>query len=180
MGGYEVELTLNKGLDFIIRWEGPEVNESSGEPGGISKYGVSLTAYQEDGHSAATKDDIRNLTEADARLFYTRRAAAVRFSELSAGVDLAALNLAVTTGITGAAMILQMTVDIWPATGKFDDITVAALKAADPKIIIHAAGSAWLAWKARSDNTMTEWIRYQHGWINRDKDFRSTALGLLT
>jgi len=167
-------------LDFIIRWEGPEINESSGEPGGISKYGVSLTAYREGGHPNAGKDDIRALIEADARAFYTRRASLVRFADLPAGVDLAVLNLAVTTGMTGAALILQMTVDIWPATGKMDDATVAALKAADPKIIVHAAGSAWLAWKARSDTTLTEWGRYQHGWINRDRDFRSTALAMVT
>lgn len=171
--------TLPQALDFIIRWEGPEINESPGEPGGISKYGVSLMAYQEDSHPTATKDTIRNLSEADARAFYSRRAAKVRFSDLPSGVDLAALNLAVTTGITGAALILQMTVDIWLATGKFDDATVAALKAADPKTVVHAAGSAWLAWKARSDTTLTEWGRYQHGWINRDKDFRSTALALV-
>lgn len=170
---------LAPALDFIIRWEGPEINESAGEPGGISKFGVSLTAYREAGHPNATKDDIRNLTEADARAFYTVRAAAVRFDELPAGVDLAALNLAVTCGVTGAAIILQMTVDIWPNTGKFDDGMIAALKAADLKVLIHAAGSAWLSWKARSDTTLTEWGRYQHGWINRDKDFRSTALAMI-
>lgn len=173
-----MNINLQEALGFIIRWEGPEINESPGEPGGISKFGVSLTAYQEAGHKDATKDDIRNLTEADARAFYTVRAAAVRFDELPPGVDLAALNLAVTTGPTGAALILQMTVDIWPATGKFDDTTIAILKVADPKILVHAAGSAWLAWKARSDTTLTEWKKDQHGWINRDKDFRLTALKL--
>lgn len=170
--------SLDKSLDFIIRWEGPEINESPGEPGGISKYGVSLTAYQEAGHPHATKDDIRILTEENARAFYSVRAAAVRFDELPAGVDLAALNLAVTTGVTGAAIILQMTVDIWLSTGKFDDLTVSTLKGADGKLIVHAAGSAWLAWKARSDSTLTEWGKYQHGWINRDRDFRSTALAM--
>jgi lysozyme family protein len=173
-----MQSSIEQSLDFILRWEGPEINESPGEPGGISKYGVSLTAWQEAGHSGATKDDIRNLTEDQAREFYRHRAAAVRFGDLLPGIDLAVLNLAVTAGPTGAAIILQMTIDAWPASAAIDDATVAALNAADPKIIVHAAGSAWLAWKARGDSTMAGWHQHAHGWINRDRDFRATALAM--
>ena len=60
-----------------------------------------------------------------------------------------------------------------------DDATVAAMQRLDPVVAVHACGSAWLAWKARSDSTLTAWTKYQHGWINRDRDFRSTALGVL-
>lgn len=165
-------------IDFVIRWEGPEVNESPGEPGGISKYGVSLTAWQEAGHPLATKDDVRNLTEAQARDFYRHRAELVRFGDLRPGIDVAVLNLAVTVGPTGAAMILQMAIDAWPASAKMDDETVAALNAADPKIIVNAAGSAWLAWKCRGDATMAGWHQHAHGWLNRDIDFRKTALAM--
>src|ERR1700728_643532 len=100
-------------LDLIIQWEGPEINQSPTEPGGISKYGISLTTYADfckktdiDPPTFAT---ISALTETDARAFYQAAfLPTIRFDDLPTGVDVRLVDISVNLGLTGAIEMLEM------------------------------------------------------------------------
>src|ERR1700754_2262470 len=103
--------TLDKVVEYILEDEGPEVNESPDEPGGISKYGVSLNAlgdhYAARGLPRPSKDVVRNLTRDQAADFYRGEAEALRLNDLPPGVDYVVMNTAMTVGKAGAALVLQ-------------------------------------------------------------------------
>jgi len=95
-----------------------------------------------------------------------------------AGVDYRMADAAITLGETGACLILQMAMQMYPCSGIMDQATITAVKTADPKIIIAALDAAWLAWK--HGMTPTGWATYQHGWINRVIKVRDRALAMLS
>src|SRR6185436_2501632 len=103
---------LTATLDLILRWEGSDVNRSAREPGGISKYGISLTAYSDyckkSNLPVPTADDVANLSEDFARNFYGQYwLPQVRFDELPSGVDILMGDISVNSGIVGAIRLIQ-------------------------------------------------------------------------
>jgi lysozyme family protein len=156
-------------LDLIIRWEGPEVNISSQEPGGISKYGISLTTYadycKKNNLGIPTFDTISNLTESDARNFYSLVfLPAVRFNDLPTGVDVRLADIAVNLGITGGINQLQMVLGQYPLTGTLTDVQIQLLNTYDPSAVILALSAGWISNK----QTHTSWAIDGHGWTNRN------------
>lgn len=53
---------------FVLQQEGSQVTESPGDPGGLTKYGISLA-----NHPDLTADQIRNMTPEQARQIYLAR-----------------------------------------------------------------------------------------------------------
>lgn len=169
-------------LAYIDEDEGPEVNISSGEPGGGSARGLSLEVWneynKEHGIPAATLNDLHKVTaEIAGQVYSWRFLDPIRFDDLPAGIDYRMADAAITLGGTGACLILQMSLQMWPATGIMDQATLSAVKAADPKTVIASLNSAWLAWK--HGMTPTGWAKFGHGWTNRVKTVRDRALGML-
>ena len=177
---------MNATLDLIIRWEGNDVNTAPSEPGGISKYGISLTAYSDYckkmGKNPPVKDDVANLTEADARIFYEIYwLPQVRFRELPVGVDMRLADISVNSGIVGACKKLEMVLLQFPLTGKISDDLLKILNSYDPKMVVFALGAAWISAK----ETKPTWYdagggkSYGHGWSNRNIDVTQKSLGLI-
>lgn len=161
-----MQANLNQSLTYITGDEGPELNVSPGELGGASKWGVTLTVLSEARGKVCTVDDVAALTEDDANaIFSTRFAGPIHFDELPSGVDYRMLDCAVTLGITGSIEALQMCLAIWPATGKMDAATLAAVAAATPAVLVLQLDAAWLTWKRGL--TPTGWDLNGHGWTNR-------------
>jgi len=157
---------LTTALGYITGDEGPELNISPDEPGGASKWGVTLTDLSEVRGKVCTVDDVASLTQDDASQIYaTRFAVPIHFDELPSGVDYRMLDCAVTLGITGAIEALQMCLAMWPTTGIMDGSTQAAVNAATPAIMVLQLDAAWLTWKRGL--TPTGWSKYGHGWSNR-------------
>lgn len=160
--------TFAKCIPLILASEGSELNLSKSEPGGASKYGVSvdaLTDYNRTvGRPPATIDEVSGMTPDLAttvyRILFANR---VRFDELPAGVDYRVLDIAINLGVTGGARLLQVALGIWPVTGKFDDGTMVAVQDYTPNALIEMLGAAWLAKKFES----TGWAQSGHGWTNR-------------
>ena len=177
---------LNATLDLILRWEGNDVNTAPSEPGGISKYGISLTAYSDYckkmNIAVPTKDTIANLTEADARSFYGDYwLPQIRFNELPTGVDMRLADISVNSGIVGAIKKLEMVLLQFPLTGRISDDLLQRLNKYDSKIVVFALSAAWISAK----ETKPTWYdagggkSYGHGWSNRNIDVTDKALGLI-
>ena len=63
---------INEILDEIIQAEGRKYTNHPNDRGGPTKFGVTLRKYKELVDPEATELTIRNLTEAEARAFYSR------------------------------------------------------------------------------------------------------------
>jgi lysozyme family protein len=176
----DVLANLTTALDDIIESEGPEVNRGPSEPGGISKYGVSLEAFADYCKSSArpvpTADDIANLTEADARLFYTNAFLnRIRFAELPSGVDYRLADIEVNLGPTGGITALQLALGIWPMGTIMTDAILGAVGTVDSRQLIRALGGVWISKKY----TSASWSTYGHGWMNRDISSTQKAIAMV-
>ena len=174
-----MQVNLAQSLTYITGDEGPELNVSPDEPGGASKWGVTLTDLSEVRGKVCTVADVAALTQDDASQIYgTRFAVPIHFDELPGGVDYRILDCAVTLGVTGAIEALQMCLAIWPTTGTMDAVTLASVKAATPSVLVLQLDAAWLTWKRGL--TPTGWGKYGHGWINRVLNVRSRIAAMVT
>jgi lysozyme family protein len=157
---------LSKALTFITTDEGEELNVSPDEPGGASKWGVTLTDLSEVRGKACTVADVSALTQDDANAIYsTRFAVPIQFNVLPSGVDYRMLDCAVTLGITGSIEAIQMCLAMWPTTGAMDAATLAAVGKVTPAVLVLQLDAAWLTWKRSLEPN--GWETYGHGWNNR-------------
>jgi len=161
---------LAQTLAYINEDEGPEVNISASEPGGSSCHGVTMEVLQEynktHGIAVPTLDDMKAMTAALAgTIFQWRYLDALRFNELPTAIDYRLADAAISLGETGSCLIVQMALTMYPCTGIMDEATLAAIKGAEPIVILSALDAAWLAWK--HGLTSTGWSTFNHGWINR-------------
>lgn len=169
-------------LAWIDEDEGPEVNISTGEPGGGSARGLTIEVWNEynkaHGLPVATLADLSKVTATlSGQVFKWRYLDPIRFDELPTGIDYRMADAAISLGGTGACLILQMSMQMYPCTGVMDDATLAAVKVEDPQIMIAALDAAWLAWK--HGLTATGWGNFAHGWINRVVKVRDRALKMV-
>lgn len=171
-----MQANRTQALDYIDEDEGPEVNISAGEPGGGSARGLTVEVWNEynkaHGLAAVTVGDLGKVTaELSGSVFGWRFLDPIKFDDLPSGVDYRMADAAITLGATGACLIAQMSLAMWPATGIMDALTLAQIKAEQPIVLLRALDAAWLAWK--HGLTPTGWQKYGHGWVNRIIKIRS-------
>jgi lysozyme family protein len=148
-----VRENLDAALDLILKAEGGFAQRGN-EPGGAVNMGVSMTAYatwrKQNGDPAPTIDDLKAMPVAEAKAIYTADyAAPIRFDQLPAGLDYAALDAAVNEGVGWTKRFLA----------KPHPAPIAAM--CDQRL----AGK-----KARP-----EWTRFGKGWTSRIEGVRKIA-----
>lgn len=168
-------------LGYILEDEGPEFNVSPSEPGGASRYGVSVTALSDwnkrHGKPPATIADVGNMTSDLASLIYgADYLDRVQFDEITSGVDYRLADISVNLGTTGGVTTLQLALGMWPLTGIMDTATLAKVASVDPKALVMALSAAWIAKKHES----TSWHIYGHGWSNRCAAATQRAIAMVT
>lgn len=136
---------FDKVMPWVFEDEGG-VTISPDEPGGISTYGVSRTAYQEYLGRAVPMDEVKSLTKDKAAKFYREKFWGL-FPNLPAGLRYAAFDFAINSG---------------PATAK----KYAALHPT-----VDALCDARLAYLAKLANAK----KYLKGWTNRVERVRARA-----
>lgn len=171
-----MQSNLAQTLAWIDEDEGPEVNISPDEPGGGSARGLTVEVWNEynkaQGLPAVTVADLSKVTAAlSGQIFQWRYLDALRFNDLPSGIDYRMADAAITLGETGACLLVQMCLAMWPTTGIMDDATVNAIKGQTPIVLLTALDGAWLTWKRGL--TADGWGRYGHGWTNRIIKVRS-------
>lgn len=175
-------------LTSILRWEGSDLNTAPSEPGGASKFGVSvdfLTDYhKKHGWPRATIHDVSVLTNDDAMLIYNEMLLdPLQFDDLPSGVDFRLADLTTNLGMTGGPNLLQLCLGMYPLTGKIDKQTIDLVKSIDPKTLVIALSAAWIAVKHQSPNwgpnPPTTKTGFGHGWSNRNNAQRDDALALI-
>lgn len=169
---------------LLLESEGPELNIGGSEPGGASRYGISVDALTSHnarhGRRPATVEDIRQMTEEFAGAIYNEDFAdVIRFDELPAGVDYVMLNNCANLGVHGGVSLARAVFGFWQDGSVVDDALLTAIKSLSAEIAVRMLGAAWIAKKHESRNWYPSAITrtgYGHGWTVRylrvDRDAR--------
>lgn len=173
---------LETALDKIILAEGSAVNLSASEPGGGSKFGVSVTVLGEARGHPCTPDDLHTLKLDEAREIYAARfARPIRFDDWSAGVDYRLLDIAVNLGVRGGTNLMELVLGVWPLTGKITDGMISEAVRRGPVPMIYALSAAWIVKKRESSNWGPSAVTsrgYGNGWTNRNNAATLAALSM--
>lgn len=179
--------TWQGAIGLILASEGPELSvnppgtpRGQGEPGGASKYGVSVDAltdwHRRTGLPAATVSDVSRMTqELASDIYWGNYAVPIRYEELPAGVDYRLADISINLGVTGGAWLLQVTLGVWPLSNQITDDVLKEVLRQDPRVLTYALGAAWLSKKHEQPG----WVKSGHGWTNRAVRVTQDALKMI-
>jgi lysozyme family protein len=157
----------------VLRHEGGFAQHPS-DPGGATKYGITRATLSRWRGRDASVDDVRALTEAEAREIYLARYWNVlRCDELPLGVDLAVFDWGVNSGPARAARALQRLVGA-TVDGVIGRETIRAALRADSRATIDALCDDRLAWL----RGLETWETFGVGWSRRVEAVRAAALAM--
>jgi len=132
------------------------------DPGGATMKGVTLAVYQAF-KPGATKQDLRNITDADLKAIYRKGYwDKVRGDDLPAGVDMVVFDIAVNSGPRRAAEWLQEAVGA-TVDGIIGDQTVVLTQRADAASVIDALDKR----RDRFYRSLSTWTTFGKGWTSR-------------
>lgn len=160
-------------MDHIFRHEGGYVDHPS-DPGGATNMGVTIGTLRDYRGAAVTKDDVRNLTKAEAREIYRKRYwDLISGDELPSGIDLCTMDSAVNSGPSRGAKWLQRALGV-KADGRIGTVTLAAAESAEAAVIIERMCDDRMDFL----RSLSTWGTFGIGWTRRVEAVRSLALTL--
>lgn len=122
---------FNDCLDIVLSFEGG-YSDRADDPGKTTNLGITIAELARWRGHPVTKEDVANLTRAEAALIY--RAvywAPMQCDVLPSGIDLAVFDCAVNQGVGRAAKWLQSAAKV-TVDGQIGPRTLAAVNAAEP------------------------------------------------
>lgn len=160
---------------YLIGHEGGFANRSKkADPGGPTKYGITIATLAAWRGGRVTIDDVRNLTRDEARRIYKAQYwDAVRGDRLPAGLDYAVFDFGVNSGPGKAIRVLQDLLRV-KADGVIGLITLDALTAKDIPALIESYSARRLAYM----KTLKNWRFNKTGWPRRVAEVQALALDL--
>lgn len=174
-----VVLPINAGFEVclaeVIEHEGGYVDNPK-DPGGATNLGITLDTLTASRGRPVTKQEVRDLTLAEANAIYRAKYwNVVQGDRLPPGLDLVMFDFAVNSGPGRAAKVLQSILRVTP-DGGIGPVTLAAVEArrSEVKLLIVEVCEARLAF-LRSLNT---WGTFGKGWTSRVNAVKKVALGM--
>lgn len=161
-------------LARLLAHEGGYSNHPS-DPGGPTKFGITIADYRKYVKPDATPADVRAMTVADAKAIYRARYwDAQRCDELPAGVDYAVFDYGVNSGIGRSGKVLRRMLSLPDTTHKVSDDVIAAAKRADAKALVAAICDERL----RFLKALKTWPVFGKGWGRRVAEVKAAALAM--
>lgn len=170
---------------ILMKEEGGYVDNPK-DPGGATNHGVTLDTWRTfvGRNKVVTVADIKALTTFDVvplyRVFWKGCAA----DYLPAGIDLAAFDWCVNSGVKEGNMGLQRALHV-PDDGLVGPVTLKAAAAADHDALVDAICDERLAFMETLpiNGTLTQkmemWAEFGHGWSNRVAAIRTAAKAMI-
>lgn len=159
-------------LEIVFGGEGGFVNDKF-DPGGATKFGITirtLASYRGDDVSV---DDVANLTKDEARDIYRSMYWNVmKCEQLPPGVDLVVFDHGVNAGPGRAAKMLQNIVGT-AADGSIGPVTLEAVRRREAADLVRRFSQARRDFYEGLDKA-----RFERGWINRANRVEQLALGM--
>lgn len=170
-----------RALPYVRQYEGGWVDNAK-DPGGATNKGVTLSTFRSLVKPKATKDDLRNITDAQVEsIYYKSYWAPAGCAMLPAGVDFAVFDFAINSGVYRAAQYLQKTVGA-KQDGKVGPATVAAVEAYGASRTIKDLCASRLAYMKRIKHKKTGallWPTFGKGWQRRVDSVEVNALKMV-
>ena len=165
---------FNVALQHMLRHEGGFINHPR-DPGGMTNLGVTARTWEDwIGHTPSEKE-MRELTPEKVAPLYKRKYwDAIRGDDLPSGVDYCVFDCAVNSGPGRAAKMLQEVVGVKP-DGGIGPITLAAVKAVDPVVLINKYADKRLTfWQS-----LPTFDTFGKGWTRRGNEVKDEALKMV-
>jgi lysozyme family protein len=143
------------------------------DPGGPTKFGITLADYRRHVKQDANAADIRAMNVAQAKAIYRANYwNALRCDELPAGIDYAVFDYGVNSGIGRSGKVLRRLLGFADATHIVTDAVIEAARKRDAAALVNAICNERLAFLQR----LRTWPVFGRGWTRRVAEVRSVAL----
>lgn len=166
-------------FDILIHWEGPTFTDDPDDPGGATRYGITLRLLQEflDGRGrgdTAKTADIQDMSLERARIIWREMFwdkwgyGDIIDSETAAAVFLASTNLGPRAAHKAAQRALRCVGASVTEDGLLGPITLAALNQAPASEVVAALRSEVAGIHRLIADRFPERRKFLAGWLNRD------------
>ena len=157
-------------FQMVLKHEGGFVNNPK-DPGGITNLGVTKAAWESYWGRSSSEAEMRSLTPNIVKPFYKAMYwDKIKGDQLPAGVDYAAYDLAVNSGVGRAAKYLQQIAGV-TADGAIGPKSLEAIKACDPEQVVDALCDMRLDFLKRLPTFET----FGKGWSRRVAEVKAKA-----
>ncbi len=159
-------------LAEVLRHEGGYADHPS-DPGGATNMGITIGTLSDWIGRPASKQDVRDLTQADAAGIYRAKYwQPIRGDALPPGVDLAVFDLAVNSGVGRAVKMLQGVLGV-AQDGTIGPVTLAAVAKAPGQatVIIDLCAA-----RMRFLRSLKTWPTFGKGWTRRVEEVEAAAM----
>ena len=147
---------------MMLASEGGYVNHPS-DPGGMTNLGVTKRVWEEWVGRESNEKEMRSLTPDMVESLYKRKFwDACKCDDLPSGIDYLVFDFAVNAGPGRSAKILQTAIGV-PADGGIGPITLAAVNAQEPDVLIEKFSQA----KEDFYRSLNTFDTFGKGWLNR-------------
>jgi lysozyme family protein len=147
---------------MMLASEGGYVNHPS-DPGGMTNLGVTKRVWEEWVGRESNEKEMRSLTPDMVESLYKRKFwDACKCDDLPNGIDYLVFDFAVNAGPGRSAKILQTAIGV-PADGGIGPITLAAVNAQEPNVLIEKFSQA----KEDFYRSLNTFDTFGKGWLNR-------------
>lgn len=168
---FQIMADYNTSLKDVLGHEGGYSNDA-GDPGGPTKYGITIFDVRMYVKPGATAADVKALTLDQAKTIYKGKYwDAVHGDDLPPGVDYAIFDYGVNSGVSRAAKVLQRLVGA-PVDGRIGLATLGKTSRVDPAWLVNAICDERLKFL----KGLHTWPIFGKGWNTRVADVRRDAL----
>jgi lysozyme family protein len=155
---------------MVLKHEGGYVNHPK-DPGGMTNLGVTKRAWEQYVDHDVTEADMRALTPETVKPFYKAMYwDKIKGDDLPSGVDYAAYDLAVNSGVGRAAKYLQQIAGV-PADGIIGRMSMEAIKACDAAEMVDSICDRRLDFL----KALPTWDTFGKGWGRRVAEVEAKA-----
>lgn len=164
---------FDKCFELVLEHEGGYVNDPR-DPGGRTNMGVTQRAWESYLNRSVTETEMRTLTPENVKPFYkVMYWDRLKGDQLPAGVDYAAYDLAVNSGVRRAAKYLQEIAGV-AADGVIGPKSMEAIAACDPQEVVDVLCDMRLEFLQRLSTFGT----FGKGWSRRVAEVKEKATSM--
>jgi hypothetical protein len=158
-------------LDVVLQQEGG-FSDHPEDPGGATKFGITLRTLAEFREKPISKEDVQALTRDEAKEIYRANYwNPMRCNELPRGVDLICFDFGVNAGPRTAIKALQRAAGVTD-DGSIGPITLAAIRAHQPASLVSRMADE----RMKHYRALATYDTFGAGWSNRNEAVKQAAI----
>jgi peptidoglycan hydrolase-like protein with peptidoglycan-binding domain len=157
-------------LEIVLQQEGG-FSDNPADPGGATKFGITLKTLADFREKPVTKEDVQALTKDEAREIYRANYwNTMSCNQLPRGIDLIAFDFGVNAGPRTAIKALQRAAGVTD-DGSIGPVTLAAIRAHQPANLVNRMAAE----RMKHYRSLTTFDTFGTGWSNRNEAVKQAA-----